>query len=75
MALYAFGGGGSGAAIRLSGCARYEGRTIREPTGHVLDEALASSANVVPHDVIPMQHGIAAVLQGLGWSLFCAGDS
>jgi hypothetical protein len=30
---------------------------------------------VVPHDVIAVQHGIAAVLQGLGCSPFCAGAS
>ena len=33
-----------------------------------------SSAIVVPHDVIATQHGIAAVLQGFGCPLFCAGD-
>jgi hypothetical protein len=74
-ALYAFGGGGSGAAMRLSGCERYEGGTTRARAGHVLDKALASSASVVPHDVIAMQHGIAVVLQGFGGLLFCAGDS
>ena len=56
--------------MRLSGCERYEGGTTRARAGHALDEALASSASVVPHDVIAMQHGIAAVLQGFGRSLF-----
>jgi hypothetical protein len=40
-----------------------------------LDEAGEASAIVVPHDVIAMQHGIAAVLHGFGCWLFCAGDS
>jgi hypothetical protein len=41
--------------------------------GNALDGADEPSAIVVPHDVIAMQHGIAAVLQGFGWSPFFAG--
>jgi hypothetical protein len=75
MALYTFGGGGSGAAMRLSGCARCDEETNGAPIQNPFDEPSVPSAIVVPQDVIAMQHGVAAVLHGFDCSLLCEGDS
>jgi hypothetical protein len=75
QALYAFGGGGSGAAMRLSGCvARKEGDAAAA-IGKSAAEALSLRAIVVPHEFMATQQGIAADLQGFGCSLCCAGFS
>jgi len=52
--------------MRLSGCARCEGGAIRASIQNAFGEMAVPSAIVAPHEVIAMQHGIAAVLQGFG---------
>jgi hypothetical protein len=72
-ALYAFGGGGSGAAMRLRGCAGWKEGTNSAAIGNVADGTVSRRAIVVPHEFIATQHGIAADLQGFGCSLCCRG--
>ena len=74
MALYAFGGGGSGAAMRLSGFANWDEGTISAATLNPAVETLVPGPIVVPHEVIATQQGIAADLHGFGCSLFVAGN-
>ena len=66
MALYAFGGGGSGAAMRLSGWARWNGGTICPAIANAAAEPSGPRAIVVPHEVMATQQGTAADLQGFG---------
>ena len=62
--------------MRLSGCERCEAGAIRPSIQNALGEpSLPRAVIVVPHDVMAAQHGIAAVLQGVGCPPFCAGAS
>jgi len=74
-ALYAFGGGGSGALKRLGGWVKSEGGTIWAATGNAVGETVASRAIVLPHEVIATQQGIATDVQGVDCSLCDAGTS
>jgi hypothetical protein len=66
MALYAFGGGGSGAATRLSGTVKRNAETICPLSGTAVDGSFARMATSDPHEIIATQQGIAVDLQGLG---------
>jgi hypothetical protein len=61
--------------MRLSGSGKYEEGTIWLAIGKALEETLASSAIVAPHEVIATQQGIATDLQGADSSLCEAGTS
>jgi hypothetical protein len=66
MALYAFGGGGSGAATRLSGKVRRSAETICPLSGSALDGFFARMAIGDPHEIMATQQGTAVDLHGLG---------
>jgi hypothetical protein len=69
---YAFGGGGSGAWMRPRAYTRYEDGTSWGTIGIAPADACVLSA-MLPHEVIAVQHGTDADLQGFGCSSFPEG--
>jgi hypothetical protein len=58
--------------MRVSGCARCEDGTSSAAIGIAAADACAPSA-ILPHEVIAVQHGTVADLQGFDCSLFPEG--
>lgn len=59
--------------MRLGGCVKEDGGTIWLAIGNAFEATLASNAAVAPQEVIAIQQGIAADLQGVDCSLCEAG--
>jgi hypothetical protein len=74
MALYAFGGGGSGAAMRLRGLPNSNEETPWLAIGGSGDARFTAIATVA-QEIIATQHGTDADLQGAGWLFLVAGNS
>ncbi|HEY3134090.1 MAG TPA: hypothetical protein VGJ47_05615 [Gemmatimonadaceae bacterium] len=74
MALYAFGGGGSGAANRLTGLLGSRKETASLAIGSTVGDWLPAIA-IGAHEVMAAQHGMVDDLHGAGCSFLFAGNS
>jgi hypothetical protein len=64
--LYAFGGGGSGAAMRPRGLKVWILGATSRAIGKSVNEAIVPEIKVVPHEEMATQQGIAEDPQGAG---------